>query len=171
MGTGYTFLYQSYRFRVVLVAVLSLLCIGSWPNMERLFLFEWVNDKTLFRLGPFSRMECKNWHGLAQKGKHLRTEQWKTFPNSNKIFQICQVNKLRVVGLLCSGVVERTKKASASENYPPAKGGVANLSSVTRCLSLQWRPLRALTHLTDSHIPKEIKRPLVVYQVITNVSP
>ena len=89
--------------------------------MERLFLFEWVNDKTLFRLGLFSRMECKNWHGLAQKGKHLRTEQWKTFPNSNKIFQICQVNKLRVVGLLCSGVVERTTKASASENYPPAK--------------------------------------------------
>ena len=111
MGTGYTFLYQSYRFRVVLVAVLSLLCIGSWPNMERLFLFEWVNDKTLFRLGLFSRMEGKNWHGLAQKGKHLRTEQWKTFPNSNKIFQICQVNKLRVVGLLCSGGSRANQKS------------------------------------------------------------
>lgn len=113
MGTGYTFLYQSYRFRVVLVAALSLLCIGSWPNMERLFLFEWVNDKTLFRLGLFSRMECKNWHGLAQKGKHLRTEQWKTFPNSNKIFQICQVNKLRVAGLLCSGGGRANQKKRA----------------------------------------------------------
>ena len=143
--------------------------------MERLCPLEWVNDKTLFRLGfcicflgLFSHTESKNWHGSAQKGKHLRTEQWKTFPNSKKIFQICQVNKLRVVRLLCSGVVERTKKRARVKIIRPR--GEASRISLTPCLYLQWRPLRALVHLTGSHIPKEIKRPLKVCQVITNVS-